>query len=63
MGSTVDNVEARNGEDVGGLDTGELGKVLVKGDTLGSGTGLRDSHGDTEDGVGSELTLVGGLNG
>jgi hypothetical protein len=35
--------------------------VLVEGDTLLGGTGLRDGHGDTEDGVGSELALVGGL--
>jgi len=27
---------------------------------LVGGSGLRDSHGDTEDGVGSELALVGG---
>lgn len=27
---------------------------------LVSGSGLRDSHGDTEDGVGTELALVGG---
>jgi len=34
--STVDDVESRGGEDVGGLDAGELGDVLVKRDTLGS---------------------------
>lgn len=34
MGSTVDDVEARGGEDVGGLDAGKLSEVLVKGDTL-----------------------------
>ena len=27
---------------------------------LVSGSGLRDGHGDTEDGVGTELALVGG---
>ena len=58
--STVDDVEAGRGEDEGGLDTGEVGEVLVEGDTLLGSSGLRDSDGDTEDGVGTELALVGG---
>lgn len=36
----------------------KLGKLRTH---LGEGTGLRDSHGDTEDSVGPELALVGGL--
>lgn len=82
VGTTVDNVERRGGEDVGSLDTGEFGQVLVERDTLWigetsiasisirwidlvttnllSGTSFRDSHGDTEDGVGTELALVRG---
>jgi hypothetical protein len=34
VGTTVDDVERRGGEDVGGLDTGEFGQVLVERDTL-----------------------------
>ena len=34
VGATVDDVEARAGEDVRGLDASELGKVLVEGDAL-----------------------------
>lgn len=33
---------------------------MEKAAHLVSGSGLRDSHGDTEDGVGTELALVGG---
>lgn len=58
--TTVDDVEARGGEDEGGLDTGEVGEVLVERDTLLSGSGLRDGDGYTEDGVSTELALVGG---
>lgn len=36
--STVDDVEAGGGEDVRGLDAGELGEVLVEGDALLRGT-------------------------
>ena len=60
VGATVDDVEAGRGEDEGGLDTGEVGEVLVEGDTLEGGGGLRDGDGDTEDGVGTELALVRG---
>lgn len=59
--ATVDDVEARDGEDVRSLDAGNLGEVLVERDTLLSGTGLRGGHRDTKDGVGAELALVGGL--
>ena len=59
MRSTVDDVEAGRGEDEGGLDTGEVSEVLVEGDTLLGSSGLRDSDGDTEDGVRAELALVG----
>jgi hypothetical protein len=80
VGSTVNNVESGNGEDVRGLDTGEVGEVDVERDTLSQrsclardeekkrtekthllgGGSLSDGHGDTEDGVSSELALVGG---
>ena len=60
VGATVDDVEARGGEDVGGLDARELSEVLVEGDALLSRTGLGNSDRDTEDGVRAELALVGG---
>lgn len=37
VGSTVDDVEGRAGEDEGGLDAGDLGEVLVKGNALEGG--------------------------
>ena len=58
--ATVDDVESGGGENVGGLDASELSKVLVEGDTLLRRAGLRNGDGDTEDGVGTELALVGG---
>lgn len=60
MGSTIDDVESRSRENEGGLDTSEISEVLVEGDTLLSGTGLSDSNGNAEDGVGTKLALVGG---
>ena len=60
VGATVDDVEAGSGEDEGGLDTGKVGEVLVEGDLLLSSGGLSGSDGNTEDGVGTELALVGG---
>ena len=40
-----------------GISAARLTKTTTH---LVSGTGLRDGHGDTEDGVGSELALVVG---
>lgn len=60
MRATVDDVERGAGEDVRLLNTGERGNVGVEREALVGGTGLSDSHGDTEDGVGAELALVGG---
>jgi hypothetical protein len=34
VGATVDDVEGRAGEDVRGLDAGDLGEVLVEGNAL-----------------------------
>jgi len=58
--STVDDVEGGAWEDVWGRNNREGSEVLLKGDALVDGTGLGDSHGDTKDGVGTELALVGG---
>jgi hypothetical protein len=60
VGATVQDVLEGNGQDVGLLGTGEVGDVSVEGNTLLSGSGLGNSQGDTEDGVGTELALVGG---
>lgn len=60
MGATVDNVHEGDGKDVGLLGAGEVGDVSVERDTLLSGSSLGHSHGDTEDGVGTNLGLVGG---
>ena len=60
VGATVDDVEAGSGEDEGGLDTGEVSEVLVEGNALLGGGSLRDGDGNTEDGVSTELALVGG---
>lgn len=59
MGSAVDDVESGARENVGGLDTGKLSKVLVEGDALLGGSSLSDSNRNTEDGVSTELALVG----
>lgn len=60
VGATVQDVLEGNGEDVGLLGSGKVGDVSVEGDTLLSGASLGNSQGDTEDGVGTELALVGG---
>ena len=60
MGTTVQDVLEGNGEDVGLLGTGKVGDVDVERDTLLSGSSLGNSQGDTEDGVGAKLGLVGG---
>lgn len=59
MRATVDDVEGGGGEDIGGLDTSELGKVLVKGNTLLARTSFSNCDRDAKDGIGTEFTLVG----
>ena len=58
--TTVEDVHEGNGEDVGLLGAREVGDVSVKRDALLSSSSLGDGHGDTEEGVGTELGLVGG---
>jgi hypothetical protein len=60
VGATVEDVHEGNGKNVRLLGAGKVGDVSVKGDTLLGSGGLSDGHGDTEDGVGTELGLVGG---
>ena len=47
-----------NWEHVWLLGAGQVGDVCVERNTLLSGGGLSDGHGDTEDGVGTQLLLV-----
>jgi len=60
MGSTVDDVEAGQGEDKGGLDTGQIRKVLVEGHALLAGASLSNRDRDAEDSVSAEFALVRG---
>jgi hypothetical protein len=46
------------GKDVGLLGASQVGDVGVERDTLLGSCGLCDGHGDTEDGVGTQLLLV-----
>ena len=60
MGATVQDVLERNRENVGLLGTGQVGDVSVERNTLLSSTGLGNSQADTQDGVGTQVVLVGG---
>ena len=60
VGATVEDVHEGNGQNVGLLGASQVGDVSVERDTLLGGSGLSNGHGDTEDGVGTELGLVGG---
>ena len=59
VGTTVQDVLEGNGQDIGLLGAGEVGDVSVEGDTLLGGSSLGNSQGDTEDGVGTKVALVG----
>mmetsp|Transcript_19656 Transcript_19656/g.36931 ORF Transcript_19656/g.36931 Transcript_19656/m.36931 type:complete len:493 (-) Transcript_19656:67-1545(-) len=56
--SSVDDVEARDGEGFGDGIAGDVGVVLPERDGLGGGSGLGGGEGDSEDGVGAEVALV-----
>jgi hypothetical protein len=58
VGATVQDVHERNGQNVRLLGAGQVRDVSVERDTLLSGGGLSNGHGDTENGVGTELSLV-----
>lgn len=59
MGTTVQDVLERNGENVWLLGSSKVGDVSVERDTLLSSTSLGNGQGDTKDGVGTEVGLVG----
>lgn len=56
--TTVQDVKEGNGEDIGLGGLSQRSDVLVKRDTLLTGTGSGSGNGDTKDGVGTELGLV-----
>ena len=58
MGATVEDVHEGNRQNVGLLGASQVGDVSVERDTLLGGGGLSNGHGDTEDGVGTKLSLV-----
>ena len=60
MGTAVEDVLEGDGEDIGLLGSGKVGDVSVQWDALLSSTGLSNGQGDAEDGVGTEVGLVGG---
>ena len=59
MGTTVQDVLERNGENIWLLGSGKVGDVSVERNTLLSSTSLGNGQGDTKDGVGTEVGLVG----
>ena len=60
MRTTVQDVLEGDGEDIGLLGSGEVGDVSVEGNALLSSTSLGNGQADTQDGVGTEVGLVGG---
>lgn len=56
--TTVENVHEGHWEHVWLLSTGKIADVGVERDALLSRGSLGDSHGDTENGIGTELGLV-----
>ena len=59
MRATVQDVLEGDRKHIGLLGTGEVGDVSVERDTLLSGTSLGNGQADTEDGVSTEVRLVG----
>jgi hypothetical protein len=59
MRTTVDNVESRDGENERLLGTREVSKVNIKRNTLITSSSLGNSKRNTENGISTELTLVG----
>lgn len=57
---SVQDVHEWDWENVWLLGASEVGDMGVKWDVLLSGTGLSNGEGDTEDGVGTKLSLVCG---
>lgn len=58
MGTTVQDVLERNGENIWLLSAGKVGNVGIERDTLLSSTGLGNGQGDTKDSISTEFGLV-----
>jgi hypothetical protein len=58
MGTAVDNVESRNGENERTLGVGKIGDMGIERNTLVTSTSLGNSKRDTKDGVSTKLVLV-----
>lgn len=60
VGTAVEDVHEGHGQDIWLLGSGQVGDVGVQGNTLLRGTSLGDGQADTQDGIGTEVGLVGG---
>mmetsp|Transcript_48245 Transcript_48245/g.145814 ORF Transcript_48245/g.145814 Transcript_48245/m.145814 type:complete len:391 (+) Transcript_48245:949-2121(+) len=58
--TTIDHIEARNRQSLGGGVSSNISIVLPEGDTLRGSSGLGGSKRHSEDGVCAEVALVGG---
>lgn len=59
VGTTVEHVLEGNRQDIGLLGSGKIGDVGIEGNALLGRTSLGDSQADTEDGIGTQVGLVG----
>ena len=60
VGTTVNDIEARHGHgDLFDRVPGQIGKMFPKRNLLGGGSSLGDGQGNTENGIGPQLGLVG----
>ena len=59
MRTSIENVLEGNWEHIRLLGSGKVGNVRVERDALLSGSSLSDSQADTENGIGTEVGLVG----
>ena len=60
MRSTVDDVKGGAWKDIRGLDTSKLGEVLVKRDSLFSGTSFSYGNRDTKNSVRAKFSFIRG---
>lgn len=58
--SAVENVLEGDRQNIGLLGTGEVRDVSIQGNTLLGSTSLGDGQANTEDGIGTQVDLVGG---
>ena len=58
MRSAINDVESWGGENKRRFDARKIGEMLVERNALLGGSSLRDSNGDTKDGVCTEFSFV-----